>query len=636
MKGNMAEKNIIETLRSKEDGEKLANRLEDIRSKAIPLLGKIGETFPEYTLHDIYHSENVITNLDLLIPDILKENLNIYEIYFLVASAYLHDIGMVNFPRLVKESEIVEKDDWVEHIRNNHHLRSEEFIAENYKDLMIDDSHQATIIGRICRGHRKENLSDMNLFDPNLIYTKYPINIALLSSLLRIADEFDLTFERAPLIVYEHVPPRNEISNYEWQKHLKITGVAKHPEDPLIIKCSARCENSNIHRALMNLEIKINNELDNLVDHLHQYRDCRKEIPRKFVMDIKAVNYKYHDFRFSLQEKEIINLLMGEKLYANKAESLRELLKNSVDACRFRKDELRKQGLNYEPKITFYSMPEEHKIIVEDNGIGMDEDVIESHFTKIGHSFYRSEQFVKSSHNFEPVGELGIGVLSYFMIADKIAIETATGVDSSLIIEIDNISDYFFVKRGDRKSPGTVVTLDLDEDFKYQSLTDLVRAFATHIEFPIEVFDSDGVKYIIENRINFSFDLSEKYYEVLVLPVENECFSGSFGVFANKSVGNPFGIYRVEKHDQNYVSSEGILVSNDDTTNSLKPPWIRPELVDFDINLKKGTIDLNVARNNIIANEKLVKFKNVFEEELINALIKLIGKNKARSEEMEI
>jgi hypothetical protein len=635
MKENMSEKNLIDILKSRTEGPKLANRLDDIRLKAIPLLKKIGETFPQYTLHDVTHSENIITNLNLLIPDILKEKLNIYEIYFLVAGAYLHDIGMVNFPKLIEENEIGKKEDLVECIRDTHHIRSEKFIIENYKDLMIDDPHQATIIGSICRGHRKENLNNMDLFDPSLIYIKCPINIALLSSLLRIADELDLTFERAPLIVYEHVPPRNEISNDEWQKHLKITGVAKHPEDSLIIKCSAICENSNIHRALRNLEIKINNELDNLVEHLHQYRDCRKEVPRKFIIDIKSINYKYHDFRFSLQEKEIINLLMGEKLYNNKAESLRELLKNSVDACRFRKDELMKQGLNYEPKITFNSVPDEHKIIVEDNGMGMDEYIIESHFTKIGRSFYRSEQFLKNIHNFEPVGELGIGVLSYFMIADKVTIETTTDVDGSLIIEIDNVSDYFFVKQGNKKSPGTVVTLDLNRDFGYKSLAELIRTYATHVEFPIEVFDSDGEKYIIEDRINFPLELAEKYYEVL--PVKIECFSGSLGVFANKRIEhpfeiNPFNIGRVKKLEQNYVSSEGILVSNDDTTNSLLPSWINPNLVVFDIDLKKEDIDLNVARNKIIDNEKLAKFKKVFEEELINALIDLVGKIKARSD----
>ena len=80
---------------------------------------------------------------------------------------------MVNFPELV---ELVKQEQFVgQYIRDNHHSRSEKFIAENYKDLMIDDPHQAKIIGRICRGHRKENLSDTNLFDPNLIYTKYQL-----------------------------------------------------------------------------------------------------------------------------------------------------------------------------------------------------------------------------------------------------------------------------------------------------------------------------------------------------------------------------------------------------------------------------------------------------------------------------
>lgn len=631
----MAEKNLIETLRSKTGGDKLENRLDDIKSRAIPLLKKIGETFPEYTLHDISHSENVLLNFDLLIPDVLKEMLNIYEIYFLIASTYLHDIGMVNFPRPSEVSEECTKEDLAEYIRNVHHLKSEEFVVKNYKDLMIDDPHQAEIIGRICRGHRKENLSDTDLFDPNFIYKNYTINIALLSSLLRIADEFDLTFERAPLIVYEHIPPRNAISNDEWQKHLTITGVAKHSEDSLVIKCSARCENSNIHRALRNLEIKINNELDNLAEHLHQYRECRKEIPRKFVMDIKAINYKYHDFRFTLQEKEIINLLMGEHLYINKEECLRELLKNSVDACRFRKDELRKQELDYEPKIIFRSAPEEHKIIVEDNGMGMDEYVIESHFTKIGRSYYRSERFLKDKHNFEPVGELGIGILSYFMIADKVTIETATTINKSLIIEIDNVSDYFFVKHGNKKSPGTIVTLDLNEEFKYESLAELIRKFATHIEFPIEVLDLDGEKYIIENRINFSPNSDEKYYEVLSLPMKNEFFSGHFGVLTYSN-GNPFGVDSINidqrmKHLHNFVSLEGILISND-KTESLMPLWMRHNLVVFDINLKKNFVDINVARNSIIYNDKLVKFKIMFEDELIRFFIELFDKIKERSD----
>jgi HSP90 family molecular chaperone len=35
---------------------------------------------------------------------------------------------------------------------------------------------------------------------------------------------------------------------------------------------------------------------------------------------------------------------MGEKLYKSKEEGLRELLKNVVDACRFRRELLKKGG----------------------------------------------------------------------------------------------------------------------------------------------------------------------------------------------------------------------------------------------------------------------------------------------------
>jgi len=267
--------------------------------------------------------------------------------------------------------------------------------------------------------------------------------------------------------------------------------------------------------------------------------------------------------------------------------------------------------------------------------VGMDEYIIDSHFTKIGRSFNESEQFLNSTHNFEPVGELGIGVLSYFMIADKVTIETARSIDNSLIIEIDNISDYFFVRQGKREGPGTVVTLDLNKDFKYDSLAKLIETFATHIEFPVEVFDSDGKNYLIKNRINFSFDFSDKYHD-LVFPVNNVCFSGYFGVFANKSKNNPFAIYHVKKLEQNYISLEGILVSsNDKITTFIMPSWIRSNLVDFDINIMKGVVDLNVARNGIISNEKLTEFKKTFEKELIAVLIRLIDENKAKILEEE-
>ncbi len=83
---NMTNNDLEEILKTKSEGESLAQTLGKIRTKAEPLLSKIGETFPDYTNHDINHSERVIKNLNFLIPNSLKNKLNAYEVYFIVAS----------------------------------------------------------------------------------------------------------------------------------------------------------------------------------------------------------------------------------------------------------------------------------------------------------------------------------------------------------------------------------------------------------------------------------------------------------------------------------------------------------------------------------------------------------------------
>jgi len=478
----MSNLSLEEALKVKPGGEDLVHSLKLIKKRAEPLLAKIVETFPEYTIHDIRHSEEVLKNLVWLIPDSLKEKLNIYEICFIIAAAYLHDIGMVDFPELGEELKEFDKgEQTANYIRENHHLRSEEFVVKQYKELAIEDPHQAEIIGRICRGHRKENLHKSELFESDKLYKSYSINIPLLAALLRIADELDMTFERAPLIIYERVPPRDSISKEEWERHLSISGVGLSPEDHLVIKSSATCEKPNIHRSLKSLETKINNELDDLPDHLHQYRDFRRDLPRKFFIKIEAKDYTPYDFKFSLREKQIVNLLMGDKLYGRKEESLRELLKNSVDGCRLRAELLKNHVLSYNPEIVFELIPEKDRIIVTDNGTGMDEGIIERYFTKIGESFYNSPEFLEKELDFAPVSELGIAILSCFMIANKIVVETKTDDSDPLLIEIDDVSGYFFVREGSRRYTGTSVTLFLKDNIGDEiDMEKEIRYYARH------------------------------------------------------------------------------------------------------------------------------------------------------------
>lgn len=66
----------------------LRNKLNVIKGEAEPLLERIKEVFPKFTIHDIRHSEKVLEILGWLVPDELKEAMNDWEVFFLHAQRF--------------------------------------------------------------------------------------------------------------------------------------------------------------------------------------------------------------------------------------------------------------------------------------------------------------------------------------------------------------------------------------------------------------------------------------------------------------------------------------------------------------------------------------------------------------------
>jgi hypothetical protein len=627
---------LIEVLRTKEKGDKLYHKLEEIKAKAEPLLAKITETFPEYTIHNIKHSEKVLEKLEeIVIPDSLKQEMNVYEIFFLMASAYLHDIGMVDLPELIgkhkeefeefirreklKEPEISDEETKRRFIREHHHLRSEEYIMEHYEDFCIKDEHQARIIGKICKGHRKEDLSNKE-FDSESVYTTATIiNEPLLSAFLRIADELDLDFERAPLIIYEAFKPKDAISQEEWEKNLSISGVARSKEDPSLIKVSATCKSSRVHRALKMFEVKVQDE----------YKEFQKELPVRIVVDIKPDGYMPYDIKFNLRAREITQLLMGEKFYKSKDVFLRELLQNSVDACRMRRVLLKEEGLDYKPEVVF-ELTSDSKLIVYDNGTGMNEYLVENYFAQIGRCFYTSPDFLSQELDLSPVSRYGIGILSCFMVADRLEVETKTKDDEPLLVEIDDMFDYFFVREGKRRDVGTTVTLFLKENVwkeieeKKSDLEKIIRYYARHLEFPVKVKVPEKEAAVIEDK---GYVCEEKYPSHFSM-----ADTWKFGLALNKTKAT-FGKadYEVHINEEDIegiiciplvnvvgcdvvgydllqvalISRGGIFVDN---ASTLIPDEFRGFLAE--LNIKGDILDLNVSRSNVLINEKEAKLES--------------------------
>jgi hypothetical protein len=184
--------------------------------------------------------------------------------------------------------------------------------------------------------------------------------------------------------------------------------------------------------------------------------------------------------RFRLDEERVQELLMGENLYRDQGLAIRELYQNALDACRYRRawQRARDGRDTFEAEITFRQGYDErerrHYLECEDNGIGMDETVLDEVFSRAGVRFADHARFQEEAQSWRaegitvhPNSRFGIGVLSYFMLADEIRVTTCPldageGRPEQLTVLITGPGHYFRVRHTGRRGPvGTTVRLYL-------------------------------------------------------------------------------------------------------------------------------------------------------------------------------
>jgi hypothetical protein len=146
---------------------------------------------------------------------------------------------------------------------------------------------------------------------------------------------------------------------------------------------------------------------------------------------------------FRLDERRIRDLLMGVQLYKDRDLAVRELYQNALDACRYRRARTEyldrthpAASYTYEGRIRFEQDIDDHGreyVECRDNGIGMGEAELRGVFSNAGARFaeqpdFREEQALWARLDppvrLHPNSRFGIGVLSYFMLADEIRVTT--------------------------------------------------------------------------------------------------------------------------------------------------------------------------------------------------------------------
>ena len=148
-----------------------------------------------YTLHDPSHNEGVEYALYKLIPiqndnvplcaSSGKKPLTSYQWFCLLSAAWLHDVGMLS--NILKNDEIKGyKIDDIDKARENHHIRSRDYIHQFADVLRLSDDERDDI-GTICEYHRRS---------VNIKKCPTDNNLHLLSAYLRLADGIHINYER--------------------------------------------------------------------------------------------------------------------------------------------------------------------------------------------------------------------------------------------------------------------------------------------------------------------------------------------------------------------------------------------------------------------------------------------------------
>lgn len=160
---------------------------------------------PYFTTHGIEHCENVENHLDkILFPEagqaVKDFTPSAEEAMYLLSAAWLHDIGMIyGIFNGEKPIDLANNTDKVKALRGEHEVRTSRYILEKWELNCDWTPEEKTLLANICHFHRRRH--NMMRFKPASTISKIDgktIHLAVLTSLVRLADGCDVDQSRAP------------------------------------------------------------------------------------------------------------------------------------------------------------------------------------------------------------------------------------------------------------------------------------------------------------------------------------------------------------------------------------------------------------------------------------------------------
>lgn len=470
------------------------NKAIEFASQILPMITKVFQT---YTLHGMSHSVHVAEYMYELIDD--AEKMSDLEIVMLIYAALFHDVGMVVLDREIEEiktdklllgnrkySKVFQKYNneniaLQECVRPVHGKRSREFlekIDDENKEMFLISAGTATTfqseLALICQAHNEDFEWISKEIHSETIKGEYNLSAQYIAILLRIADYLDMDAQRAPLYLYKYLNP-TDYSDLEWRQHFNIENYKKIRFNERTglkeIIFDGYSTDPAVHRKLLKYFDSLDKELLNAVNLCQSFQNniYLLYVNTHIINKIDTRGFTFSDYRLELNYKAITNLLMGENIYGDKKYGLREIIQNSIDACKTMA-EIAQTHENfifqkYEPIIMIALNKEKQSVTILDNGTGMDIHILKNCFLNVGVSYYNSDAYKLQGREYSPIGFYGIGFLSCFMLSDKVEVRTKH-IDKNQIIKIEfeKNSEYICLTYEDKpKTQGTEIVLDYEQ-----------------------------------------------------------------------------------------------------------------------------------------------------------------------------
>lgn len=198
---------------------------------------------------------------------------------------------------------------------------------------------------------------------------------------------------------------------------------------------------------------------------------------------------------FHTEVNQLLDLMI-HSLYSNKEIFLRELISNASDAIEklqyLSHTDDKYKNLIFRPRIDITIDKAKHQIIINDNGIGMNEAELIDNLGTIARSGTKGfvQQMVGDKKKDSAlIGQFGVGFYSAFMVAKNVSVLSKKPLDEECFLWISDGKNGYQTQASDKEDFGTQITLQLhDSEHEFLEryrIESIIKRYSDHVPFPI-------------------------------------------------------------------------------------------------------------------------------------------------------